>query len=173
MILTLIDWSSGQLGTKLFQRVYLAKTKCSPEGNHHQQLLHQQGQVVQTLEEARVKNSNSSKILSKTLASKSRHLSTTVTLLSASVTLLVRRQLYTGASSHCLSAMLYEVGLPVRESHDAMDDADDCRRICRRMAAQCGYRFLNFIVDPNWYHDVTNSGIGHICQKHHRSEMNL
>ena len=76
------------------------------------------------------------------------------TIMGFSDSLLASRQLYTGASSHRLSAMLYEVGLPVRESHDAMDDADDCRRICRRMAAQCGYRFMDFIFDPNWYHDV-------------------
>ena len=55
-------------------------------------------------------------------------------------TLLASRQCYTAASSHRLSAMLYEVGLPVRESHDALEDAEDCRRICRRMAAQCGFR---------------------------------
>ena len=73
--------------------------------------------------------------------------------------------------SHRLSAMLYEVGLPVREEHDALDDAEDCRRICRRMAAQCrsvgqlsclitynyilfSFKFLDFIFDCNWYHDV-------------------
>ena len=33
--------------------------------------------------------------------------------------------------------MLYEVGLPVREEHDALADAEDCRRICKRMAGQC------------------------------------
>ena len=27
-----------------------------------------------------------------------------------------------------------QVGLPVREEHDALEDAADCRRICRRMA---------------------------------------
>ena len=65
--------------------------------------------------------------------------------------LLASRQLYTEAPSHKLSAMLYEVrmivldvqrnmikdvqvGLPVREEHDALEDAADCRRICRRMA---------------------------------------
>ena len=41
-----------------------------------------------------------------------------------------------------------------RECHDAMEDAEDCRRICRRMAAQCGYRFMDFVLDGNWYHDV-------------------
>lgn len=69
-------------------------------------------------------------------------------------TLLASRQCYTAASSHRLSAMLYEVGLPVRESHDALEDAEDCRRICRRMAAQCGFRFLEFILDVNWYHSI-------------------
>ena len=34
------------------------------------------------------------------------------------------------------------------------EDAEDCRRICRRMAAQCGYRFMDFVLDGNWYHDV-------------------
>ena len=47
--------------------------------------------------------------------------------------MLASRQLYTQAISHRLSAMLYEVGLPVR---DAMEDAEDCRRICRRIATQ-------------------------------------
>ena len=27
-----------------------------------------------------------------------------------------------------------QVGLPVREEHDALEDAADCRSICRRMA---------------------------------------
>ena len=63
------------------------------------------------------------------------------TILGFSDSLLASRQLYTRPGiSHRLSAMLYEVGLPVRESHDAMEDAEDCRRICRRMAAQCGFR---------------------------------
>jgi len=48
--------------------------------------------------------------------------------------LLASRQLYTEAPSHKLSAMLTEVGLPTREEHDALEDAVDCRRICRRMA---------------------------------------
>jgi len=68
--------------------------------------------------------------------------------------LLASRQLYPEAPSHRLSSMLYEVGLPVRESHDALEDAEDCRRICKRMAAQCRYKFLEFILDGNWYHDV-------------------
>lgn len=68
--------------------------------------------------------------------------------------LLASRQLYTEAPSHRLSAMLAEVGLPVREEHEALEDAEDCRRICRRMAAQCNFRFLDFILEPNWYHDV-------------------
>ena len=76
------------------------------------------------------------------------------TIIGFSDSLLASRQLYTQAASHKLSAMLHEVGLPVRESHDAMEDAEDCRRICRRMAASCGYRFLDFILDVNWFHDV-------------------
>ena len=109
--------------------------------------------------------------------------------------LLASRQLYTEAPSHKLSAMLYEVrmkvldeqrnmiknvqvGLPVREEHDALEDAADCRRICRRMAGtqrswqhttviqnyplvqdlykyvlllgQCKFRFMDFIMDSNW-----------------------
>ena len=67
--------------------------------------------------------------------------------------------------------MLYEVGLPVREEHDALADAEDCRRICKRMAGQCrlvptfetlnlifvfipSFKFLDFIFDCNWFHDV-------------------
>ena len=68
--------------------------------------------------------------------------------------LLASRQLYTEAPSHKLSAMLTEVrqkfsslrietyfgflqvGLPTREEHDALEDAVDCRRICRRMAGK-------------------------------------
>ena len=41
--------------------------------------------------------------------------------------------------SHRLSAMLEEVGLVSREEHDALEDAKDCRRITRRMAAQKRY----------------------------------
>lgn len=76
------------------------------------------------------------------------------TIIGFSDSLLASRQLYTEASSHKLSAMLGEVGLPVRESHDALEDAEDCRRICRRMAATCGYTFVNFILDVNWFHDI-------------------
>jgi len=76
------------------------------------------------------------------------------TILGFSDSLLASRNLYTEAPSHRLSAMLYEVGLPVREKHDALDDAEDCRRICRRMAAQCSFKFLDFILDCNWYHNV-------------------
>ena len=68
--------------------------------------------------------------------------------------LLASRQLYTGTRSHRLAAMLEELGLPVRESHDAMDDAEDCRRICKRMAGVCGFRFLEFILSENWYHNL-------------------
>jgi len=75
-------------------------------------------------------------------------------ILGFSDSLLASRQLYTEVPSHKLSAMLWEVGLPIREAHDALEDASDCRSICRRMAAQCKYRFLDFILDPNWYHDV-------------------
>jgi len=76
------------------------------------------------------------------------------TILGFSDSLLASRQLYTEAPSHRLAAMLEEVGLPVRERHDALDDAEDCRRICRRMAAQCRYKFLDFILEDGWYHSV-------------------
>jgi len=78
----------------------------------------------------------------------------TGTILGFSDSLLASRQLYHSAPSHKLSAMLKEVGLPVREEHDALKDADDCRRICRRMAGQCHYKFLDFFLDSNWYHTV-------------------
>jgi len=65
--------------------------------------------------------------------------------------LLASRELYPGVPSHKLSAMLGEVGLPVRESHDALVDADDCRRISRRMAGQCRIKFLDFVFDENWF----------------------
>jgi len=68
--------------------------------------------------------------------------------------LLASRQLYTEAPSHKLSSMLYEVGLPVKEEHDALEDAEDCRRICRRMARQYKFRFMDFILEPNWYHST-------------------
>ena len=38
------------------------------------------------------------------------------------------------------------MGLPVRESHDAMEDAEDCRKICRRMAGICGFKFMDFVL---------------------------
>ena len=83
-------------------------------------------------------------------------------ILGFSDSLLASRQLYTEVSkyiidvyqddfhlqvpSHRLSAMLYEVGLPVREEHDALDDAEDCRRICRRMAAQCRWETSSLTI---------------------------
>ena len=37
-----------------------------------------------------------------------------------------------------------QVGLPVREEHDALEDAADCRRICRRMAGtQRSWHYTN------------------------------
>jgi len=68
--------------------------------------------------------------------------------------LLASRVLYPEAPSHKLSAMLGEVGIAVREEHDALEDAEDCRRICRRMAGQSGYKFLDYVFDENWYHDL-------------------
>jgi len=68
--------------------------------------------------------------------------------------LLASRQLYTGVASHRLGAMLAEVGLAAREEHDALEDAVDCRLICRRMAAQQGLRFLELILEPSWFHTV-------------------
>ena len=50
--------------------------------------------------------------------------------------------------------MMFEVGLSARESHDALDDAKDCRRICKRMAAICKFKFMDFVLDCNWFHDV-------------------
>merc|ERR1712096_545885 len=60
------------------------------------------------------------------------------TILGFSDSLLASRQLYTEAPSHRLAAMLEEVGLPVRERHDALDDAEDCRRIGRWVVPQRG-----------------------------------
>ena len=76
------------------------------------------------------------------------------TIIGFSDSLLASRQLYPDIGSHKLSAMLWQVGLTVRESHDALEDAEDCRRICRRMAAQSGYKFLDFILNLSWFHDV-------------------
>jgi len=76
------------------------------------------------------------------------------TIIGFSDSLLASRQLYPEIGSHKLSAMLWQVGLGVRESHDALEDAEDCRRICRRMAAQSGFRFLDFILNEGWFHDV-------------------
>ena len=76
------------------------------------------------------------------------------TIIGFSDSLLASRQLYPDIGSHKLSAMLWQVGLGVRESHDALEDAEDCRRICRRMAAQSGFRFLDFILNEGWFHDV-------------------
>ena len=76
------------------------------------------------------------------------------TIIGFSDSLLASRQLYPDVGSHKLSAMLWQVGLSIRESHDALEDAEDCRRICRRMAAQWGFKFLDFILNLSWFHDV-------------------
>ena len=76
------------------------------------------------------------------------------TIIGFSDSLLASRQLYPDIGSHKLSAMLWQVGLAIRESHDALEDAEDCRRICRRMAAQSGFKFLDFILNLSWFHDV-------------------
>ncbi|XP_023332145.1 uncharacterized protein LOC111704223 [Eurytemora carolleeae] len=75
-------------------------------------------------------------------------------ILGFSDSLLASRDLYPVAPSHKLSSMLGEVGLPIRESHDALVDADDCRRICRRMAGQRRLKFLDFVFDEKWYHTL-------------------
>jgi len=68
--------------------------------------------------------------------------------------LLASRHLYTEVHSHKLSSMLEVVGLPVREEHDALKDAEDCRRICKRMARACQFSFIEFIFQVEWYHDL-------------------
>jgi len=80
-------------------------------------------------------------------------------ILGFSDSLLASRNLYPGAPSHRLPAMLGEVGLYIRESHDALDDAEDCRRICRRMAGQCRYKFLDFVFEEMWYHSLDDQWI--------------
>jgi len=80
----------------------------------------------------------------------------TGTILGFSDSLLASRELYPypETPSHKLSAMLEAVGLPVRESHDAMEDAEDCRKICRRMAGICGFKFMDFVLCEGWFHDL-------------------
>lgn len=73
--------------------------------------------------------------------------------------LLASRVLYPGVQSHRLPAMMCEVGLRERESHDALMDADDCRRICKRMAAQCRIKFLDFVFSEDWYHSLDDQWI--------------
>lgn len=75
-------------------------------------------------------------------------------LLGFSDSLLASRHLYPEAPSHRLPAMMSEVGLRVRESHDALNDAEDCRRICKRMAAQCSFKFLDFVFERDWFHTL-------------------
>lgn len=82
------------------------------------------------------------------------HIPYTDVIIGFSDSLLASRALYQEAPSHKLSSMLYEVGLPVREEHDALEDAEDCRRIVRRMAAQCSFRFMDFIMEPDWFHST-------------------
>lgn len=76
------------------------------------------------------------------------------TIIGFSDSLLASRCLYPEAPSHRLPAMLLEVGLREREEHDAVEDAKDCRRICRRMAGQCRMKFLDLILHPDWYHST-------------------
>ena len=65
--------------------------------------------------------------------------------------LLASQRLYHGPP-HKLSAMMSRVGLVARETHDALEDAENCRRICRRMApaaARCS--FMDFVLKEDWY----------------------
>ena len=48
-----------------------------------------------------------------------------------------------------------QVGLPVREEHDALEDAADCRRICRRMAGiQRSWHYTNVTQNSTLVQDL-------------------
>jgi len=63
------------------------------------------------------------------------------------------RVLYPGFH-HKLADMLELVGLPGATENDAASDAYDCLQICRRMAGRNGMKFLDFILDEDWYEDL-------------------
>jgi DNA polymerase III epsilon subunit-like protein len=65
--------------------------------------------------------------------------------------LIASRVLYPHLESRRLPDMMQEVGLGWRESHDALLDAYDCRSVVRRVAAQQRIKFMNFVIDPQWY----------------------
>jgi len=65
--------------------------------------------------------------------------------------LIASRVLYPHLESRRLPDMLEEVGLGWSESHDALQDAHDCRQVVRRMAAINRIRFMNFVCNPQWY----------------------
>lgn len=77
------------------------------------------------------------------------------TIMGFSDSLLASRLLYPEVESHRLSAMLEEMGLPpCRDEHDALSDAEDCRRITRHMAWEQSMKFTKMICNPDWYMDL-------------------
>jgi len=68
--------------------------------------------------------------------------------------LLASKKLFPDAESHKLSKMLEIVGVSESEQdthHDALEDAADCRVICRRMARMHDLYFLTYIFNRKWY----------------------
>eukprot|EP00088_Acartia_fossae_P012084 TRINITY_DN1619_c0_g1_i4.p1 TRINITY_DN1619_c0_g1~~TRINITY_DN1619_c0_g1_i4.p1 ORF type:complete len:236 (-),score=34.24 TRINITY_DN1619_c0_g1_i4:1115-1822(-) len=65
--------------------------------------------------------------------------------------LIASRVLYPHLESRRLPDMMEWVGLGWRESHDALEDAKDCRCVVRRMAAQNRIRFMDFVFNTQWY----------------------
>jgi len=65
--------------------------------------------------------------------------------------LIASRILYPEIESRRLPDMMAEVGLGWRESHDAFEDAKDCRRVVRRIAAQNRFKFMEFVMNAKWF----------------------
>ena len=67
---------------------------------------------------------------------------------------LASEKLFPLAPDHSLEGMLEHLGLEGEAVHDAVERAEDSRRVCRGLASHCRMKFLQFIIDPDWSCDV-------------------
>jgi len=65
-------------------------------------------------------------------------------------TLVASQKLLPMAESHTLEGMRTHLGLDLEPVTDAVDKAEDCRRVTKVLANHCRMKFLDFVIDPDW-----------------------
>ena len=60
------------------------------------------------------------------------------------------QKLFPMAADHGLEGMLRQLELDGECVGDAVEQAEDCRRVCRQLAHHCRMKFLHFVLDEDW-----------------------